>query len=204
MVERNEVDQMKKIMQAFNGGGGMSGDTGVGGNAVSPAPLMTGDQNVAEMKSILEKFYSATGNVISEALMDRNLRESLAMEETEHGARIGNWEIIVNEVGKRRQYDVANVMTGEKIADNLMIYEAAAALARHLNDAGTINSTPVVEMLRAECQYAGAVQDMTLFKHRLTKTPKGPRAGIYEARYSAAKQKAILSRDRVLNLSERL
>jgi hypothetical protein len=198
MVERTEVDRMAKFMEALNNPGATTP-----GNTVSAAPGMLGE-SVAEMKAILGRFHAATDQVVSEASYDRPLRESLAMERTEHGARIGNWEIVVNESGKRRYYDVINLITSEKIADNLMIYEAASGLARHLNDHGTVNATSVVEMLRAEQEFSGAVNDMVLYKHRLTKTPDSPRAGIFEARYGAAKRKALSARDRVQSIAERL
>lgn len=156
------------------------------------------------MKAILERFHNAADNVLSEVPIDRSLRESLRMEPTPHGARMGSWEIVVHQSGKRKLYDVVHTATQDTIAADLMLYEAACGLARQLNEGGHINSKIVMELLRAEQSYAGAVHDMVLYKHHLTKSPNSPRRPIYEDRYGAAKRQAVAFRDQVKKLSESL
>src|ERR1035437_1591170 len=101
--------------------------------------------------------------------------------------RIGNWEIIVNENGKRKSYDVIHVETSEIIASQLMLYEAACGLARALNEGNFINSTDVLGLLYAEQEYANSVSDMILYKHHLTKNKNRNSAGIYDTKYSEDK-----------------
>ncbi len=172
-------------------------------NDIAVTPMPVGSGAVSEMKDILARFHGAAGNIIAEAPMDRPLREALITEETPQGARIGHWEIVVNPVGKKRKvYDVVHAMTHQKLASELLIYEAALGLVRHLNNGGRINSSEVLDLLKSEQEYAGAIHDMRLYKHHLTKTPNSPRAAIYEDRYGQAKRKAVAARDRVEKLSE--
>lgn len=226
MVEKTEIDQMAKFMAAMGKTGLDYGtasptpsysqdDAGrliygddtpsyVPSTTVARAPVMVADGDVAEMKLILERFHSVAGSVIAEAPSDRNLRDALAMELTETGVKYGGWEIVTKKNGKRSLYDVIHTESNEKIACDLMLYEAALGLARHLNDDGFINSKKLLEMLRAEQEYAGAVNDMIIYRHHLAKSPNSPRRTIYETRYGVAKRKAVAARDQVYSLSERL
>jgi hypothetical protein len=197
MVDRAEIDQMAKFMGAING-------SSSGSSSEPPNRATAGGDNIAEMKLILERFHATASDVIAEAPRDRDLRDSLNMELTETGAQYGGWEIIVKKSGNRSLYDVIHTATSEKIAADLMLYEAAVGLVRHLNDDGYVNSRELLEMLKAEQDYAGAVNDMVIYKHHLTKTPNSARAPIYEARYGVAKRKAVASRDQVYRLSARL
>ena len=205
MVERSEIDQMAKYMAALNNpGGAISEHRDAKHRDGKPGSIGSGDPKIAEMKLILERFHSATDTVISEAPYDRALRDSLNMELTETGVKYGNWEIVVKKIGKRSLYDVIHMESREKIASDLMLYEAAVGLARHLNEDKFVNSRELLEMLRHEQDYASAVNDMVIYKHHLTKTPRSPRKPIYEARYDVAKRKAITARNQVYKLSERL
>lgn len=203
MIDRSEVDQMSKFMTALNGMSAFDDSSAVApvSEAVSrPSPIM--GEGIAEMKSILERFYTATERVISEQEYDQPLREALATERTSTGARIGSWEIRLNESGKRTLYDVVNVLSGEALASDLLLYEAAYGLVRILNNGGKINSREALDLMRAERDYAGSVHDMALFKHRLIHNPDSPRVHVFEARYGDAKRRALSARDRVSDLAD--
>jgi len=193
MVDRSEIDQMAKFMAALNPAASTTSQSTSG---------QMGDASVVAMKNILERFHAAADNVLTEASYDRDLREAMIMESTDHGARIGSWEIRVNESGRHRLYDVVSAASGEAIAVDLLLYEAARGLVRILNDGGRINSPTVVGLLRAEQEYGGLVHDMTLYKYRMTHNPDSRRAPVYEARYTDAKQRASQARDRVCKLAE--
>jgi len=196
MVERSEINQMAKFMAALDTPARSS-------NSSTPAASSPpGDPGVVEMKAILERFHAAADHVVAEAPYDRDLREALITETIDHGARIGSWEIRINERGRRKLYNVINAVNGEALAVDLMLYEAARGLVRILNEGGRINSRPVIELLRAEQEYGGLVQDMVLYRHRLTCSPTGSRTAILEARYGDARRRATQARDRVCKLAE--
>jgi hypothetical protein len=192
MIDRQDVAQMSKFIAALDRPAGTT-DTS--------AKLPSGE-GVAEMKAILERFHAAADNIIAEAPIDREFREALVTEPTAHGARIGPWEIRARTLRTHKMYDVVNVLNNQPLASDLLLYEAAHGLVRILNEGGRINSPAAIELLNAEQEYGQLVQDMVLYKHRLTKQPNSPRRPIFEARYGDAKRRAILARERVQRLAE--
>lgn len=159
-----------------------------------------------QMKSILSRFYAATDNAVNslthEAIHDRELREALITERTPNGSRIGDWEIRLREEGKRKFYDIVQEGGGVCIASDLLLYEAAHGLVRILNSGGRLNSIPAINLLRAEQDYAAALNDAVLYRHYLVKHPKDVRSHVFEAKYSAAKHRAISARNKVVAIFE--
>ena len=188
MVERSEVEQMSKLMAALHANPSPAVDRNI--------PTTTGDESVQAMKLILERFHSATDKVVAD-IEDRELQEALLTESHGTGARIGNWEIHPHQSGKRRLYDVMHSTSGERVLADLMLYEAARRLVRILNGGGHLNSREAVDVLRTEQDYAGAIHDMVLFRHKLTRYPDSPRAPIFEARFDDAKRRALVARNRL-------
>ena len=195
MIDRSEVNQMAKFISAL-------GAETTANPTVATTTALPGDPAVAEMKTILERFHTATDQIITEATYDHELREALVTESTDSGARIGSWEIQVHRSGQHKLYDVVNIVSGEPLAVDLLLYEAARGLVRILNEGGRINSVGAIELLRAEQEYGSRVHDMILYKHRLTKNATSPRRNVFEARYGDAKRRAILARERVCQLAE--
>jgi hypothetical protein len=202
-ISRQEVDQMANFMRALNGTpsqpvSGADFPTG----AAQPAMYNTSNETATQdMKLILERFYAAADGAVNkvneEAIHDRSLREALVTERTDHGSRVGDWEIQVREEGKRKYYDVVQTEGSACIASDLLLYEAAYGLVRILNEGGKLNSREAINLLRYEQSYASAVNDAVRCKHYLVKNPKDVRTPVFEAKYSAAKQRAITARDLV-------
>jgi hypothetical protein len=184
MVDQSEIQQMNKFMAALDGGGSAVATT---------AP---GTDSIDAMKTILERFHSATDNLLADT-RDAELQEAMLTEQTKLGAKIGGWEICARQSGRRRLYDVVHSATQERVAADLMLYEAARRLVRILNGGGHLNCQEAVNILRSEQEYAGAIHDMVLFRHKLTKYPTSPRAAIFEARYDDAKRRALIARNRL-------
>ncbi len=207
MVDPKDTAQMAKFMMmtneinAFTEGLAASPSTYIAPPALSAVSAVSAD-SVNEMKSILSKFYIASGNVVSEASFDRPLRESLVTEPIPAGARIGNWEIMVEETEKRKFYSITHVTTKQVLAADLLLYDAAHYLVKHLNEGGRINAPEILDILNAEQSYAAAIHDMRLYKYHLTKHPNSPKKSIYEDRYTDAKRKAIALREKVEKLAD--
>lgn len=201
-VSKNEVDQMASFMRALNA-------SSVEEQHSLDKPVRTvpveSESATQEMKIILERFHAAAGGAVTkvneEAVYDRDLREALVTERTSRGARVGNWEILVHEHGKRKFYDVVHIDGISCIAADLVLYEAAHGLVRILNEGGRLNSREAVNLLRAEQDYTSAVNDAVLYRHYM-KNPKDARIAVFEAKYSAAKQRAITARNMVTSIAE--
>ena len=218
-MERDEINQMAKYMAAinetfpaenlvrseFDGNvnlAALNGESG-GSNGISRAPVMVGSAGIDDMKSILEKMYKATGDLVSEAPYDKPLRRALTVEKTYHGAKIGNWDIVVTEEGKRKFYSVIHEATSNIIASELSLYETALGIVNELNEGGRINSSHIVSLLYAEQEYSGAINNMINHRHTIKNNPtNSSKRKIAEDRYQAAKEKATLAKKRAIEISE--
>lgn len=166
--------------------------------------------DVGAMKDIMQRFYSATSNAAAslneEAQYSSVVREALVTDRTSRGAKVGSWEIQVTEINdKLRMYDVCNVHTGESIATDLRLYEAAHALVKLFNAGVGVNTEKVREVLTIEETYSKHYQDAVSFRHkmaRMNQLNESMKAAIAEDRYVEARQKALAARDRLRVLSK--
>lgn len=199
-VNQQDIDQMAMFMRALKGEHPAPTDLAT----PSQKPVAAGASQ--EMKLILERFHTAAGNAVTkvndEAAYDRDLREALMTERTDAGSRIGDWNIEMRQEGKRKFYNVVQADGATCIATDLLLYEAAHGLVRILNNGGRLNSKAAINLLRAEQEYAGALNDAVLYKHYLVKNPNDRRVGIFEAKYSAATRRAISAREEVFAIAD--
>ncbi len=173
-----------------------------------PLPISTPD--VEDMKRILQLFNSASAESPAARLNDRatknrELRHALVTENTTKGTRIGSWEIVINEgLHGLKTFDVTSVHTGEAIAGDLTLYDAAHGIVSHLNEGGTINSRVVREILNTEASYAANRQDAATFKVRCEQATSSSRKAIMEDRYFDALEKTKAARIKLTDLVRRI
>lgn len=163
------------------------------------------DPSVAAMKNILEMFQNAgTEPLIERAERDIELREALVTEITETGTRIGSWEITANEDARGlKTFDIRSVHTGEPIATELTLYDAAHGICRALNEGEVINSSRVRDILTAEFDYARARQNAAEFREKamMYERKHDPRQPLMEDRFDEALSRAKNARSRVVKLA---
>lgn len=212
-VSRESVDAMTRILSIMNGDAPPApaparAPSRQGVPSAMPIynspPIGPSDSDKQQMAEILARFHAATdGSVkrlVTESRRDPSLREALDIELVtgSPAARIGNWKIAAVEQGNRKTYDVTRADdSGERIAQDLTLYEAALALVRMLNQGKAINSSIVLELLRDEQTYASALHDAVLFKRRLNEDRDSKRKQVFEARYSEARARAVQARERI-------
>lgn len=192
-VSPKGIESMAAIMAALNGA--------VDGGA-EPNPLKSekvGDD--AHMGSILEAFRSATDDLVETSKTNSTVRTALATERVEGGVRVGSWKIDIREEGYGKSYDVSHSMTGEPIASDLRLYEAALALVNALNEGETFTSSTVKIILELERDYSRALSDAISFSTRM-KVTEGVQHDIAEARYSEAKRKALSAKKTISRLND--
>lgn len=167
------------------------------------APAPKGDPAIDAMKTILEAFHSAT-DIRETARTDTTLAEALVTERTETGARIGAWEIVVNESSDPVSYDVVSATTGTPIASGLFVYEAAYGLVKRLNEGVMINDGRIRDLLKLEEDYARNRTNAKQFKEqkqRLEKKGDSFRAAVAEDRFDDAQRRAMDAHERILILA---
>lgn len=159
----------------------------------NPAPM---SNDIAAMAKIMAAFSSVADDVVERADTGHypELSKALVTEATEKGARVGSWEIEGRTVdGFGKFYEVLHVTTGEPIASDLRLYEAALALVNALNDGYPITTSRVKSILAIEEEYARNLSDAVGYASRM-KVTEGAQHDIAEARYSEAKRRALTAK----------
>jgi hypothetical protein len=161
----------------------------------SPESMMMKELLLAVMESDTPKrnILNNTRHTISEAA---------ATHPTPRGARIGDWEVRVRENGRTKRYDVLH-SSGTVVAQDIYIMEAAQALASELNEGKAINRPEIQNILNLENEYARLVEEAARHRYSLREAENRndtKKADIYEGRYSEARTKAQMMRDRIRDL----
>ena len=202
MVTPNNIDEMARLIAIMNGGGPVDRATSVAaGESVT-------DPNVAAMKAILERFSrgseQAAERLVAESADDGSLREAMALQQTEHGAALGMWQINAKVESGRKLYDVIRLDETAPIASDLTIYEAARGLARALHEGLSITSKPVRNLLRFEEVFANAAHDAIHARYALRNHALSDRKrALLEDKYGAAVRRAQDARWRLNYLLSR-
>ncbi|RYF14450.1 MAG: hypothetical protein EOO77_14275 [Oxalobacteraceae bacterium] len=210
-VDRKAIDDMAKIMAALDGKSIAQSEVesrlneGHSRNAVAPAQPL-GDPSIEAMKKILVAFNSAApvSESVARPVRDMDLEEAMEIEPTPRGARIGSWEIVVNEGRGTKTYDVVSDDGSTVIARNMYLYDAALGLVRRLNEGLAINDKPVRDLLVLEENFARARNDAVTYKNRYqTLHAKGDtrRALVAEDRYDRAAGEAMSAHEEILRLA---
>lgn len=185
-------------------------------------------EDVSNMANIMKNFAGATGTKSFTALHDTAveavevlvedsqeaplLREALITTQTDQGIKIGAWEItkhLRESVTAKDEYiyRVHNTNTGKKIKASFLIVESAMAMVKLLNDGADFSHPKVRQIAQFEVQYREsrkrALEEKVLWRRAKDKHSNF-KMSLYEAKFDAAKTKALLIRERVINLYNQL
>ncbi len=164
--------------------------------------------DVDAMAQVLTRLNNVVGQVSADILLESHqnneIKEALSTESTATGVKIGCYEIKINldesRLVNKQNYSVVNKITGEILAHELGLYEAAHGLVKMLNSGVYINSQSVRELLEAEAAYTSHKQDAIRFKRRAKKSlnvGSTHEHGLYEARQISSMDKAMSAKARV-------
>ena len=169
----NPTSDMMRLIQAMN--------EGVSLDDMPPPPVQTFPQQVERMtgqhidpavnamQNILDMFKTGdpAAAMAERSLTDRQLAEAMVTETTDNGVRVGSWEIGITEANGLKFYSVSNIHTGEPIASDLTLYDAAKGIASALNEGMTINTPTIRKLLNAEGAYSRARQNAAEFRQSM-------------------------------------
>ena len=173
---------------------------------LGPGVVSQGEINA--MATVMERLNLAmnqvSGEMLTESHSNPELREALATEANSDGVKVGVYQIQVRSDSDRmvnkQYYSVVNKLTGETLAHELSLYEAAHGLVRLLNGGNFVNSAPVRELLNAESVFTSQRIDAARFRHRMKKAREmgdDQKAHLYETRRQQAMDMAQSARDQV-------
>ncbi len=164
--------------------------------------------DVKAMSEVLQRLNKAIGDVsnemLTESMHNQEVAEALVTTSSEGSVKIGRYEIRVNldesRLVNKQNYSVVNKLTGETLANELGLYEAAHGLVKLLNSGQYINSPIIRDLLEAEAAYTSHKMDALRFKRRSKKSlQEGNQVTheLYETRRVDAMDKAMQNKARV-------
>lgn len=168
-------------------------------------------RDIQAMANVLDKFNQAVNqthkDLIRESAHDAHVAEALVTERDLDDVRIGPYKIQVRmdeqRVAGKQYYDVIHSQTGDKLAHELSLYEAAHGLVRLLNSGKYVNHPQVRELLEAESAYTGHRIDAIRYHkmvHTATRQNQHTKLQVYEARKQDHMDRAAHAKAKVKKL----
>lgn len=165
-------------------------------------------RDIQAMANVLDKFNQAVNQthkqIMRESVHDPIMAEALVTERNQDDVRIGPYKIEVRmdeqRVAGKQYYDVVHSATGDKLAHELSLYEAAHGLVRLLNSGKYVNHPHVRELLEAESAYTSHRIDAIRYHkmiHTAHKQNQLSKVEVYEARKAASMDRAAQSKAQV-------
>jgi len=176
------------------------------------------------MAKILSKFSKTTGitkfstvddgatnvvsNLIETAQVDRELREALITQKEDNAVKIGAWKIKKhlreNVIGKDETiYRVSNVTTNQAIKASFLVLESARTVVKLLNQGAEVSHPTIKKIAELELTYRKQRQKALEERrswHRAKKLNDEFKKDLYEAKFDAAKSRALLTREQIRNI----
>ena len=176
------------------------------------------------MAKILSKFSKTTGitkfstvddgatnvvsNLIETAQVDRELREALITQKEDNAVKIGAWKIKKhlreNVIGKDETiYRISNATTNQAIKAPFLVLESARAVVKLLNQGAEVSHPTIKKIAELELTYRKQRQKALEERrswHRAKKVNDEFKKDLYEAKFDAAKSRALLTREQIRNI----
>lgn len=210
-VTPEERDQMAHLLNILNGRPSASPPKKQT-NAVTESVELLGPGAVSSadinaMAGILTKLQSIkpTQSVLHEGISDPELVEAYETKKTKTGVSIGKYQILIKEDAKRlagkQYYSVYHTSSNDIIADDISLYETALTVVRLLNNGKYLNSVEIRKLFEYDDTYTSHRLDALLYKRRLSKVSDPVKTDIYESRYQASIDKAMIAKRQIKDLS---
>lgn len=207
---------MARLLQIMNGETPQPLSSHAQAVAPNAAPELLGpgvvsQQDITAMADVLRKLDSVVtkthAQMVTESVTDPVLQEALITESTPQGVKIGIYQIQQHNdqtrVAGQQYFSVVNRSTGETLANEISLYEAAHALVRMLNQGHFVNSACVRELLEAEANYTSQKIDAVRY-HRIMRAAQRSgdehRAQLMETRKQTSMDRAMQAKSQVKKL----
>lgn len=179
---------------------------------VLAGPGQVTQRDVQAMADVLKKLNGAisdvSANMVTESQYNNDLKEALVTSKNSDGVKIGAYQIKINQNDDRmvnkQSFSVINKLSGETIAHELGLYEAAHGLVKLLNAGNFVNSIPIRELLESEAAYTSHKMDAIRYKRRMKKAQitKDSSYDLYEARRQNSTDRAMIAKAKVKKIYE--
>jgi hypothetical protein len=208
-VSQQERDAMAKLLSIMNGEKPISeSKTTVAHEHYDNGSILSGpgvtSTDITAMKNILSKLHNLPTSirpvVINEAV-DPELEEAIQTDRTANSVNVGRYQIMIKENPKRlagkQYYSIYHSVTNDVIADDLSLYETALAAVRLLNNGKFANCKEIRKLFEQDDIYTSHRVDALMYKRKLNKNTDPFKQDIYESRYQASIDKAMIAKKQI-------
>lgn len=169
--------------------------------SVSPAHVRAMHDVLTRLNQVVNQ---TSDNLIQEGTQHVHTAEALVTTREHDHVKIGQYKIVVRtdqtRVAGKQYYDVINSQTGDLIAHELTLYEAAHGLVRMLNKGQFVNSKCVRELLEAEAAYTSHRIDAIRYHRLINKNAtlmESYKLDLYQARKAASLDRAAQAKVKI-------
>ena len=157
------------------------------------------------MASVLGKLNSLSNHVVDGMITESSgfseVAEALQTERTQHGVKVGRYQILVKEDPKRMAgkqfYSIYNSLTNDTIADDISLYETALTAVRMLNSGKFANSVEVRKLFEQDDAYTSHRVDALIYKRKMLTTNDPSKKDIFESRYQASLDRCMAAKKQI-------
>lgn len=209
-VSPKERDEMARLLSIIEGKEPVQSTRTVEQSHAGPVELAgpgaITSADITAMAGILSKLNSVdTRTPVIESTENKLFNEALETSRMDDGVKVGKYKIKIQENKKRlagkQYYSVYHSITNETIADDLSLYETALAAVRLLNNGKFVNSKEVRKLFEQDDIYTSHRVDALRYKYRMTKSTDPMKQDIYESRYQASIDRAMIAKQQIKNLA---
>lgn len=163
---------------------------------------------ITKFKTVDNGVTNVVSNLVETAQVDRELREALITQKVDNAVKIGAWKIKKqlreNVIGKDETiYRVSNVNTNQVIKASFLVLESARTVVKLLNQGAEASHPTIRKIAELELTYRKQRQKALEERrswHRANKSKDEFKQDLYEAKFDAAKSKALLTRELIKNI----
>jgi hypothetical protein len=164
-------------------------------------------KDVDAMANILNKLQTVSStSMISESTRSSELTEAIETSRDANSVKVGKYQIMIHEDQKRlagkQYYSIYHSATRDVIANDISLYETALAAIRLLNNGKYANSVEVRRLFEHDDSYTAHKVDAILYKRRLKNGVDPVKQDIYESRYQASVDKAMVAKRQIKAISD--
>ena len=209
-VTPEERDAMQRLLRVMNGESVSLNETqpravGNPGAVILPGAGQITSEDVSAMADVLQRLENAVNStsqhMIMESSKNQELNDALVTKSIPQGVKVGIYKIQQqldeSRIAGKQYYDVINSLTGQIVAHELSLYEAAHGLVKLLNSGKYFNSTEVRELMEAESNYTSHKIDAVRYHRMMIKSQKSGdynKSDLMETRKQASMDRAMTAK----------
>lgn len=215
-VTPEERDAMQRLLRVMNGESASlheskTSTVNQAGPVILPGAGQITSQDVNAMADVLKRLEQAVSGtsqqMVMESQVDQELNEALVTNSIPQGVKVGIYKIQQrldeHRMAGKQYYDVINSLTGQTVAHELSLYEAAHGLVKLLNNGKYFNSSEVRELMEAESNYTSHKIDAVRYHRmmlRAQKTGDHNKGDLMEVRKQSSMDRAMMAKKLVKKL----